>query len=161
MRELLKRFRSFRLVTIVEGSLAALGVIAALLLLILYQTNSTAEIDGVETVVVGFHNQPIPSMFFFLSGIMSIIFGVVVAYTSYPFILAKEKREPNKLIPWFAVAQAAFSLIEIILAFVMISFPGSRHSGLVVVVSIFLLLSAAVQLLMIYPTLRVRIRKEE
>ena len=161
MRELLKRFRSFRLVTIVEGSLAALGVIAALLLLILYQTNSTAEIDGVETVVVGFHNQPIPSMFFFLSGIMSIIFGVVVAYTSYPFILAKEKREPNKLIPWFAVAQAAFSLIEVIFSFVMVAQPISLHTPGIIICAVLLTISLLGELCMIYPVLTVHLRKEE
>lgn len=161
MKAFLKKFRSYRLVATVEGIAGLVGLIAALVLLILYQTNNTWVIDGSEQIVVGFHDKPINSMVFFMAGLLSVIFGVVCAYVSLPYVFPKDKKDPNKFLPWFGVAEAAFSLIEIILAFVMISFPGSRHSGLVVVVSIFLLLSAAIQLLMIYPTLRVRIRKEE
>lgn len=161
MKTFLKKFRSYKLVATIEGIAGLVGLIAALVLLILYQTNNTWVIDGAEQVVVGFHDKPIDSMIFFLSGILSIIFGIVCAYVSLPYVFPKDKKDPNKFLPWFGVAEGVFSLIEIIFAFIMISFPGTRHSPFVVLTSIFLLLSALVQLLMIYPTLRVRIRKEE
>ena len=161
MKNFLKKFRSFRLVASVEGIAGLFGAISALLLLIFYQTNNSWVIDGAEQITIGFHDQPINSMMFFMAGLISVIMGVVAAYSSYPYIMPKDKREPNKFIPWFGVAEAIFSLIAIVYSFVMISYAGSRHSAGIAIFSIVLLLVSAVQLLMIYPTLKFRIRKED
>ena len=100
-------------------------------------------------------------MIFFLAGLLAIIFGIVAVYTSLPFIFKKqEKLEPNKLIPWFGVASAGFALVEVIFAFIMIAKPGSRNTIGVVIAAIFLILALVVQLLMIVPTLKVRVKKD-
>ena len=163
MKQFLKKFQNFRLTAFVEAIVGTVAVVAALVILILYQTNQLQvhEYDGSEIIVSGFVGEPIPGMIFFLSGLLSIIFGIVAVYTSLPFIFKKqEKLEPNKLIPWFGVACAAFALIEVIFSFIMIGKPGSRNTVGVVIAAIFLILALIVQLLMIVPTLKVRVKKD-
>ena len=162
MKQLLKKFKNFRLTAFVEAITGAVAVIGALLLLILYQTNQTRlNPDGSAILIPGFPGQPIPGMIFFLAGLLAIIFAVVAVYTSLPYIFKKdEKIDPNKLIPWFGVASAGFSIIEIIFAFIMIGKEGSRNTVGVIIFSIVLLLAVAVQLLMIYPTFKVRVEKK-
>ena len=163
MKQFLKKFKEFRLVAFIEAIAGAVGLVAALLILIFYQTNQTRlGLDGNEVIIPGFPGEPIAGMVFFLAGLLAIIFGVVVVYSCIPFIFKKdEKLDPNKLIPWFAVVAAAFSLIEVIFGFVMIGKAGSRNTVGVVIASIFLILALLVQLLMIYPTLRVRLKEDD
>lgn len=163
MKQFLKKFQNFRLTAIVEACAGAVGVIAALLILIFYQTNQSKPTLGGDGVILipGFPGEPLVGMVFFLAGLLAIIFGVVATYTSLPFIFKKdEKLEPNKLIPWFGLVAAFFALIEVIFAFVMISKDGSRHTVGVIVTAIFLILAMLVQVFMIYPALTVRIKKD-
>ena len=163
MKQFLKKFKDFRLTAIVEAIAGAVAVVAALVILILYQTNQTQfhDYDGSEYIVSGFVGEPIPGMIFFLAGLLAIIFGIVAAYTSLPFIFKKdEKLEPNKLIPWFGVVCAGFAIVEVIFAFIMIGKEGSRHTVGVLIAAVFLILALLVQLLMIVPTLKVRVNKE-
>ena len=163
MKQFLKKFHNFRLTAMIEAIAGVVAVIAALVILILYQTNQTQinDYDGSEIIVSGFVGEPIPGMVFFLAGLLAIIFGIVAAYTSLPFIFKKdEKLEPNKLIPWFGVACAGFALVEVIFAFVMIMKPGSRNTIGVIIAAIFLILALIVQLLMIVPTVKVRVKKD-
>lgn len=157
MKEFIKKFKNFKLVALLEMIFGGVGVLAALVLLILYQTNT--YISETESAV-GFYNQPFPGMVFFLAGLISIILGVVVVYSAIPFIFSKEKRDPNRFLPWFGVAQAAFSLVQTIFAFIMISQENSRHSVLVIIFSILLIASLVPELLMIYPTIKNRFIKE-
>ena len=163
MKQFLKKFKNFRLTAIIEACAGVVAVVAALVILILYQTNQTRYgVDGTSVVIPGFPGEPIAGMVFFLAGLLAIIFGVVTVYTSLPFIFKKdEKLDPNKLIPWFGVATAGFSFIEVIFAFVMIGKEGSRNTVGVIIAAVFLILALAVELLMIYPTLKVRVTKDE
>lgn len=162
MKELLKKFKNFKLTAIIEACAGAVSVIAALLILIFYQTNQTRYSPAGVTHIPGFPGEPIAGMVFFLAGLLAIIFGVVTVYACLPFIFKKEEKlEPNRLIPWFGVTTAGFSLIEVIFAFVMVSKEGSRHTVPVIIVSVFLILALVVHLLMIYPTLKIRLAKDE
>ena len=158
MKKLLKKFKNFKLTAIIEACAGVVTVASALVILILYQTNQT----HLHLIVPGFTGEPIAGMVFFLAGLLAIIFGIVTAYSSLPFILKKdEKKEPNKLIPWFGVTAAGFAIIEVIFAFIMISKAGSRHTVGVIISAIFLILAIVTHLLMIYPTLKVRLSSED
>lgn len=164
MKQLLKKFKNFRLTAIIEAILGVVVIIAALVLLILYQTNQTRfnPSTGEMINIPGFPNQPLAGMVFFLAGLLAIIFGVVAVYTSLPFIFKKdEKLEPNRLIPYFGAASAVFSIIEVIFAFLMTGIEGSRHTVGIIVVSIILILGLICQLAMLYPTITVRIVKDD
>ena len=158
MKKLLKKFKDFRLTAIIEACAGVVLVVTALLILILYQTNQT----HLNLIVPGFTGEPIAGMVFFLAGLLAIIFGIVTAYSSLPFILKKEeKKDPNKLIPWFGVTAAGFAIIEVIFSFIMVAKPGSRHTVGVIISAVFLILAIVVHLAMIYPTLKVRLSSED
>lgn len=163
MKQLLKKFKNFRLTAIIEAIVGVVAVVASLVILILYQSNQTRiGYDGNAVLVTGFDGEPLPGMVFFLSGILCIIMSIVAAYTSLPFIFKKdEKLEPNKAIPYFGAAAGFFALIQVIFAFVMITKPGSRHSVGVVIFSVVLLLALICQLAMLYPAIKVRIKKDD
>ena len=93
MKQLLKKFKNFRLTAIIEAILGAVVVIAALVLLILYQSNQTRfnPSTGEMINIPGFPGQPLAGMVFFLAGLLAIIFGVVAVYTSLPFIFKKDE----------------------------------------------------------------------
>lgn len=190
MKKLLKSFKNFRLTAYIEAAAGAISVIAGFVLLILYQTNLlrvkkvAGKSEYYELLMTGFKGgnvrlpgfegapglehtvqvtaQPIAGMMIFLMGILTIIFGIVAVYASLPYIFKRhEKLEANRALPWFGVAAAIFLFIEIMFAFVMIGIPGSRNNVGVILVSILGFIAIAVQLAMIYPTLTVRINKEE
>ena len=166
MKQFLKKFKKFRLTAIVEGCAGVVSVITSILILVFYQTNLAIEKQvgrkGVETVFVnGFDGEPINGMIFFLAALLVIIFGIVAAYGSYPYIFKKdEKLEPNRALAWFGVTCGGFALIEFVFVLLMIMKAGSRHTIGLVISGVFLILAAIVQLLMIIPTLMVKPEKE-
>ena len=163
MKQFLKKFKDFRLTAIIELCLGAVSVVAALVILILYQTNQTRiNTDGTEVIISGFPGEPIPGMIFFLAGLLSIILGVVAAYSSIKFIFNKDAtKEPNKLIPYFGAASGVFSIVEVIFAFVMIGKEGSRNTIGVTIAAIVLILALVLQLLMLYPAIKVRLKEDD
>ena len=163
MKQFLKKFKNFKLTAIVEACLGVVGVLAALVLLILYQTNQTRyNPDGSEVLIPGFPGEPIVGMVFFLAGLLAIIFSIVAVYTSLPFIFKKDVRlEPNRLIPFFGAIAGGFSLLEVIFAFVMIGKEGSRNTTGVIIAAIFLIIALCGQLLMLYPALKVRVKEDD
>ena len=201
MKQLLKKFKNFRLTAIIEAILGAVVVIAALVLLILYQSNQTRfnPSTGEMINIPDFPGQPLAGMVFFLAGLLAIIFGVVAVYTSLLKLEMQNKLKKfirnindilfscwdqlnnlllginnilkdsqdillpklNRLIPYFGAASAVFSIIEVIFAFMMTGIEGSRHTTGIIVVSIILILGLICQLAMLYPTITVRIVKDD
>ena len=164
MKQLLKKFKNFRLTAIIEAILGVVVVIAALVLLILYQTNQTRYNPATDEMnnIPGFPGNPLAGMVFFLAGLLAIIFAVVAVYTSLPFIFKKdEKLEPNKLIPYFGAASGVFALVEVIFAFVMTTLEGSRHTVPIIIFAVVLILGLVCQLAMLYPAITVRIVKDD
>ena len=162
MKQFLKKFKDFKLTAYIEAITGAVAVIAALLIMILYQTNQTRlNPDGSPILIPGFPGEPIMGMIFFLAGLLAIIMSIVAVYSSLPFIFKKdEKLTPNKAIPFFGAVAGGFALIEIIFTFLMAFKEGSRHTVGLIIFAIVLLLAAAVQLLMLYPALTVRVKKD-
>ena len=164
MKQFLKKFKDFRLTAIIEICLGAISIVAALVILLLYQTNQTRinAVDGSEIIISGFPGEPIAGMIFFLAGLLSIIFGVVAFYSSIKFITNKDAtKEPNKLIPYFGAVSAVFSIVEVIFAFIMIGKEGSRNTIGVIIAAIFLILALVLQLLMLYPAIKVRLKEDD
>lgn len=163
MKQFLKKFKDFKLTAKVEACLGFVSVVAALVILILYQTNQTRlNTDGSEIIISGFPGEPIVGMVFFLAGLLSIILGVVALYSSVKYIFNKDAtKEPNRLIPYFGAISALFSIVEVIFAFVMISKEGSRNTIGVIIAAIFLILALVLQLLMLYPAIKVRLKEDD
>lgn len=161
MKNLLKKFRDFRLTAMIEGCLGLLSAICSLALLLLYQFNQVDPEDP-SKIVTGFNGEPILGMMMFLFGLFALIFSIVVVYTSYPFIFKKEEKlEPNKALVWFGVTIAVLSILFVVFAFMMVGRPGSRYTVGVIIVSIFSLIASIGQLAMMYPALTVRIEKQK
>lgn len=164
MKQLLKKFKNFRLTAIIEAIVGVVVIVAALVLMILYQTNQTRfnPSTGEMINIPGFPGSPISGMIFFLAGLLAIIFSVVAVYTSLPFIFKKdEKLEPNKLIPYFGAVSAVFALVEVIFAFIMTTLEGSRHTVPIIIFAIVLIVGLICQLAMLYPAITVRIVKDD
>lgn len=162
MRKLLKKFKNFKLTALIEGIAGLVSGIATIVILVLYQTNLEYHYinkwTGEEKVLIetGFYGRPIEGMVFFLAALLALIFAIVVVYGAYPHLFKKdEKIEPNKMMPWFGVTCAAFSIVEFVYTVIMIGSPYSRHTAGILVAAIFLLLSVIVQLLMIIPSVLV------
>ena len=162
MKQFLKKFKDFKLTAYIEAITGAVAVIAALLLMILYQTNQTRlNPDGTPVLIPGFPGEPLMGMIFFLAGLLAIIMSIVAVYSSLPFIFKKdEKLTPNKLIPYFGAVAGGFAIIEIVFTLLMAFKEGSRHTVGLLIFAVVLLLAAAVQLLMLYPALTVRVKKD-
>ena len=91
MKNLLKKFRDFRLTAKIEGCLGLVSAICSLALLLFYQFNQVDPEDP-SKIVTGFNGEPILGMMMFLFGLFALIFSIVVVYTSYPFIFKKEEK---------------------------------------------------------------------
>ncbi len=159
MKQLLKKFKNFRLTALIEGIVGIVSGLSTIVILILYQTNLLYVFpSGKQQIETGFFDEPIVGMVFFLSALLAIIFAIVVVYGSYPFVFKKEEKlDPKPSLTWFGVTCAVFSIVTFVFSLLMIAKPGSQHSVGILIAAIFLLLAALVQLLMIVPALLVRV----
>lgn len=175
-RNFMKKFSNFKLTAIIVGIAGLVGAVISFVTLFMQEEFIVRLAD--DAIKPGFFLRPIEGMFFFVSGILALILGVVVAYLSYPHIFKKEKQEPNKALVWLGVAQGGLTIVQAIFTFVMINVPHELFDAsweekfefeiydpnkvvIVIILAVFLILVAAVELAMIYPALTVRIKEEK
>lgn len=178
-KNFMKKFSNFKLTALIVGIAAAVGAIAALVVLFMQQDFIAWEGDWSDpsNIEQGFFLRPVEGMVFFMCGLIAVILGVAVAYLCFPYVFKKEKKEPNRAITWLGVAQGGLAVVEAIFAFIMINVPDLMYdpsnfdyyhfeanptkSILAVVFSVVLLLASAVELAMMYPALTVRLKEDK
>lgn len=181
-RNFMKKFSNFKLTAIIVGITGLVGAVISFVTLFMQEEFIVRLADN--AIKPGFFLRPIEGMFFFVSGILALILGVVVAYLSFPHIFKREKQEPNKALVWLGVAQGGLTVIQAIFAFIMTNVPEMMFDVslekrkpwlgwfefevydptkvvIVIILAVFLILVAAVELAMMYPALTVRIKEEK
>lgn len=117
MKEFLKKLNNFRLSSTLIACGSIVGIIATVLFFVFYQISGVTTLaDGTTEVTIAFQDKQALGMWFFIVGIIALIFGIYVVYTAFPYIFPKEKLQPKRSLGFALAGQNVLVLILTIFA---------------------------------------------
>ena len=158
---MIRKLNNFRTTAIIAAIISGVAALYALGSFFLFHYAGDLVEGEMYIRQVGFYNYEIGeknvggilSFVVFLSIIVTLICGIVVAYSMFPFIKNKEKLTPKKSVLLFGFVGGIFNLILVGLMILLISTKPLTSVGLIITLP-FGILSTIGSLLYLLPYLR-------
>lgn len=157
-RKLIKKLNNFKTTALVAACISAVAVVYGLFSFFMF--HYAGDLLPGERYIreVGFYYNEaggVLSFIVYLGFIMSVICGIVVAYSMVPFIQNKEKMMPRKGVLLVGFIGGVFELLLVIMMIMLLLEPDAPKTSVGIIVSLpFGILSAIGQLLFLFPYLK-------
>ena len=146
---------NFKFLSILIMCAGILSVISAALFLVFFQlARMYMGGDGSEPAVV---DDQIIGFIMFLVAVGTVVMGIINAYTSYPFIVNRDKLSPKKSHGWMSLALGILDLAVAIFGLINLLLRPASPAVYWIVVMILGVISACSSAILLFPALNVKL----